>query len=95
MMTRKTISYKDTLLEALRDPDEAIEYLNAALEENSKEAFLLALSNIVEAGWVVNVSKKTNISKESIYPMPSENAPHTLSSLLDSLGLRVTVNERL
>ena len=42
-------SYQDDLLRDLRDPREAITYLNAALEEGDQATFLLALRNVVEA----------------------------------------------
>ena len=45
----KTRSYKNDLLKALTDPIEAQEYLNAALEDDDPEVFLLALKDVVEA----------------------------------------------
>jgi len=42
-MTKASRAYKATLLEGLKDPKEAAEYLNAALEEIEPELFLLAL----------------------------------------------------
>ena len=45
----KTRSYQKDLLEALQDPDEAIEYLNAALEDGEPEVFLLALKDVVDS----------------------------------------------
>lgn len=45
----RTRSYKEDLLEALSDPMEAREYLNAALEDENPEVFLLALRDVVEA----------------------------------------------
>lgn len=41
-------SYQQDLIESLRDPREAEEYLNAALEEDDPELFLLALRNVAE-----------------------------------------------
>jgi DNA-binding phage protein len=41
--------YQSSLLEALKDPTEAAEYLNAALEEDDIELFLLAIRNVSEA----------------------------------------------
>ncbi|MBF0565508.1 MAG: putative addiction module antidote protein [Nitrospirae bacterium] len=93
-MIGKTINYKDTMSEALRDPEEAVAYLNAALEENSKEAFLLALRNIADARGFVNVSKKAKLSRESMYRMLSGKGNpklSSLSSLLDGLGLKFAV----
>ncbi|WP_299408307.1 hypothetical protein [Acaryochloris sp. IP29b_bin.148] len=42
-------SYKEDLLTALQDPDEAKAYLNSALEDGDEAVFLLALRNVVEA----------------------------------------------
>jgi len=42
-------SYKEVLLASLKDPEEAAEYLNAALEEGDEEALWLALRNVAEA----------------------------------------------
>ncbi|MEW6238100.1 MAG: hypothetical protein AB1656_22150 [Candidatus Omnitrophota bacterium] len=41
--------YQPHLLEALRDPCEAAEYLNAVLEEGDVNLLLLALKNVAEA----------------------------------------------
>jgi DNA-binding phage protein len=45
----KTRSYKEELLKALQEPEEAKEYLNAALEDGNPEVFLLALRDVVDA----------------------------------------------
>lgn len=51
----KNRSYQEELIEALKDHDEAVAYLNAALEESmkgdkeSEEIFLRALRNVAEA----------------------------------------------
>jgi|GEM_PF-3785668 len=44
-----TESYHEFLLERLRDPAKALIYLNAALEEDGDQVFLLALRNVAEA----------------------------------------------
>jgi DNA-binding phage protein len=47
-MTQRT-EYQQDLIEALKNPEEAAAYLNAALEEGDRETFLLALRNVTEA----------------------------------------------
>ena len=46
-------SYQKSLLKDLKDSEEAVGYLKAALRDGSKEIFLRALCNVVEAqgGW--------------------------------------------
>ena len=45
----KTENYDAFLLEELRDPELAAEYLTAAIEDGSTELFLIALRNVAEA----------------------------------------------
>jgi DNA-binding phage protein len=44
-----SVSYREDLLERLRDPEYAAGYLNAALEENDEATFQLALQDVAEA----------------------------------------------
>ena len=46
---KSTICYDDELMAALRNPDEAAEYLNAALADPDQEVFLLALRDVINA----------------------------------------------
>jgi len=41
--------WHDTLIEILKDPSEAVEYLNTVLEEQDPQMFLVALRNVAEA----------------------------------------------
>ena len=45
----KTKNYQEELIEDLKDPSEAANYLNAALEDADPEVFLLALRDVAEA----------------------------------------------
>jgi len=45
----RTKSYKTDLLESFKDPQEAAEYLNAALADGDPDVFLLALRDVAEA----------------------------------------------
>jgi DNA-binding phage protein len=58
-------SYQEDLFDALKDPEEAKEYLNAALEDVNPEVFLLALKDVMEANKkVVRVVDKVNNENE-------------------------------
>ena len=46
---KRTKSYEENLLKALKDPEEALEYLNAALMDEDQEVFLLALNHVLKA----------------------------------------------
>jgi DNA-binding phage protein len=47
-MTRTT-NYQEILVKHLQDPEQAIAYLNAAIEEDDAGLFLIALKNVAEA----------------------------------------------
>lgn len=46
---RKLADYQDRLLEMLKDPKEAIAYLNAALNDKDPEVFIIALQDVCDA----------------------------------------------
>lgn len=77
--TRQTQLYQASLIQALRTPEEAAAYLNAALEEHTEELFLLALCNVAEAYGIAKLHTR-NIPRLA-----------TMRVLLDALGLRLTV----
>src|ERR1700722_930802 len=91
--------YQEFLLEHLADHDEAVAYLNTALEESlkgdeeSQHLFLVALRNVVEAqGGIGNLAKKARVGRESLYKTLSEQGNpkwHTLVSLVVALGLNL------
>lgn len=89
-----TARYEDGLKASLTNPDEAAAYLNAALEENDQEIFLLALRDIAEARGFSQVAQDTFLNRENLYRMLSSTGnPHlsSLNALLQSLGLRLAV----
>jgi probable addiction module antidote protein len=92
-MPKRTSSYREGLLEDLRDPQEAAYYLEAALEE-SNELFLQALRDVAEARQMAKVAKEAGVAREALYRMLSDTGNPTLSSLsaiLSSVGLKLHV----
>jgi probable addiction module antidote protein len=95
-MPKRSSSYRDSLLAGLADPHEAVLYLESAIEE-SRERFLEALGDVVEAHHVAAVAKKAGVASESIYRMLSQSGNPTLSSLwsiLETVGLQIGVAHR-
>ena len=87
--------YHPELIQALRDPREAVEYLNAALEDGDPEAFLLALRNVAEAqGGVAQLAEAAKLNRESLYRMLSDRGNpelRSLDALLHALGFRLAI----
>ena len=91
----KSRAYDETLKQTLTDPEEAAEYLNAALEEGDPAALLLALKDVTNVhGGMAKVAEAANLNRESMYRMLSENGNPRISSLdalLHALGLRLAI----
>jgi probable addiction module antidote protein len=91
----RTESYRESLLESLRNPDEAAEYLNACLEDEDARVFLLALRDVAEAhGGIRSLSRTAHLNRESLYRMLSKSGNPSLNSLaavLKACGMRLAV----
>jgi len=98
-MTKRTKRYEESLDESLKDPKEAVAYLNAHLEddaEDSEELFLLALRDVARAHGFGGVAQNASLGRESLYKaLSSTGNPKlsTLRALLKALGLKLTVAE--
>ena len=89
-------SYQDYLIETLKNPEEAIGYLNAVLETKDPRMFLVALRNVAEAhGGMVRLSKKTRMSRSNLYKMLSKKGHPEIQSLfkvLEAFGFSLAVS---
>jgi len=90
----KHTNYEARLLESLKDPEEALAYLNAALMDEDQKVFLLALKHVLNAQ-IIDIfafAEDTDISRQNIYRMLSEKGNHrwnNLRSLVDAMGWQV------
>ena len=93
--TVKTKPYRESLLDSLKDPDEAAQYLNACLEDEDERVFLLALRDVADAhGGIRVLSRNAHLNRESLYRMLSKTGNPSLDSLaavLNACGLRLAV----
>lgn len=86
-----TKSYRDELLKDLQDPFEAAEYLNAALEDDSEEMFLMALRDVAEARGMAKLTEQFTSNHDDIDTILSEKNTPKLHELLKSMGLKLAV----
>ena len=98
MKKKKIPTYYEDLLKMLRDPARAGGYLNAALQDDDKRTFLLALRDVAEAqGGMTKVARLTNISREHLYSMLSKKGNpglETLKNLLGAIGLKLAIETK-
>lgn len=87
---RKYRTYKEQLIESLKDPEESSAYLEAclmeAMEANEMGIFLLAVRDVVEAhGGITSVSSKMEVGRESLYKSLNEKAKPRFSTIMQTL----------
>lgn len=91
----KSINYQEYLLNSLKDPKEASNYLNAALEGGDIKVFLLALSNVAKAqGGVNKLANKSHKSRTSLYKTLSlKGNPYlkNTNEILSVMGMHLVV----
>lgn len=94
-MTRATGNYDDYHMEWLKDPENAAAFLNTVIEEDDRDAFLLALRDIARAmGGMTTIAEKSQVSRSSLYKTLSKTGNpefRSISKLLHSMGLKLTV----
>jgi probable addiction module antidote protein len=96
MKREASISHEEALVRELReDPEYAMEYLRAALDEDEPKVLLIALRRVIEArGGIAKVAKAAGVERESLYrALSAKGNPRwsTLSAVLKAVGLRLTV----
>ncbi|QEG37912.1 helix-turn-helix domain-containing transcriptional regulator [Bythopirellula goksoeyrii] len=81
-----TSDYQEELLERLSDPEYAAGYISACAAEGQEE-FLLGLRNVTEAlGGVGQLASTTELNRQGLYDMLSEDGNPRLSSLFSVFG---------
>lgn len=89
------VPHEHWLLERLRDPELAAEYLNAALAEGDQAAFMLALRDVAKArGGVAAVARETGLNRVALWrSLSAEGNPElgSLNRILEATGLRLVI----
>ena len=87
--------FTDSLSEKLKNPEFAIEYINAASEDEDPQLFLLALNDFVKANeGFSDTAKKLGVNRENLHRTLGKSGNpryHNLVSVLDGLGLKLKV----
>ena len=88
-------SYHEELMRWLKDPNEALLYLDAALEDEDKRVFLLALRDVAQAqGGMVSLSRRSSLNRENLYRTLSRGGNPSflgLGAILNAMGFRLAV----
>lgn len=95
-VTKASISHEDAIIRELReDPEYALEYLRAAIEDGDEPRVLLvALRQLAKAHGISDVAKRANLKRESLSrALSSSGNPRfsTIVAITRALGLTLTV----
>jgi len=92
---KRTKSFRESLIKALKDPVEASEYLNAVLKEGDANLLLEALRDVAEAqGGITSLSRKAKLNRANLYQMLSAHGNpriRSVENVLKVFGLKFGV----
>lgn len=88
----KTKNYRDNLLKRLTDREFAVGYLTDVLTNESPEAFLIALKDVIDARNenITELAEQAGITRQAIYQaLSADGNPRfsTITQILKSLNL--------
>ncbi len=91
-----TKPYEPYLLKKLANPEYAVEYLSEVLENESLEAFMIALKHVIDAREenITALAENCGITRQGLYKLLSEDGNprlSTLHQLLNSLGMKIKI----
>lgn len=94
MNTERDKSYSESLREALKDPEEAAAYLDAAMELDDPDALLVALRHVARAHGMAEITRRANVGEKTLFRALGKNGNPTLGTMnkiLHAVGLRLSV----
>jgi probable addiction module antidote protein len=95
---KASVDHNEALVQELRaDPELALEYLKATLEEDDDHSFRSGLLRLAQAYGVQDIADKAGIKRENVYRALSGKGNPTLktfTSIVNAMGLRLTVERQ-
>lgn len=97
---KRSVSYEEGLLERLKNPEYAAEYLMACLESKEGDPeglFLMGLREVAKAHSFQLIAKKARLGRESLYKAISQKGNpklSTLASILEAVGLKISIEPK-
>jgi probable addiction module antidote protein len=85
-------AYEEGLDERLTNPEYAIGYLNAILEENDPDLLLLGLRDVARAYGFTHIAESTGLNRESLYKALSKGRNPRIGTVMDvlcAIGCRI------
>jgi len=88
--------YNETLKKFYKDPNRAVDYLNAALEDGDIEVFLVALKDVaqIHGGGLAKLARDAKLNRANLYrsfSITGRPEIQTLEAVLEQLNMRLAV----
>ena len=92
-----TKDYKPQLLTRLKNPEYSVAYLCEVLENESQEAFLIALRNVIDAREesLADLATRIGVTRQGLHKLLSANGNprlSTLNELLKAMGMKIQIS---
>ena len=92
-----TKDYKPQLLARLKNPEYSVAYLCEVLENESQEAFLIALRNVIDAREesLADLATRIGVTRQGLHKLLSANGNprlSTLNELLKAMGMKIQIS---
>jgi len=79
-------AYEEGLDKRLKNPEHAIAYLNAILDENNAALSLLGLRDVARAFGFSHIAESTGLNRESLYKALSKGRNPRIGTVMDVLS---------
>lgn len=95
MTKPRHLSFDETLLPLLTDPQEAAAYLDAAMALEDPAALVVALRKVAAAHGMAETARRASVGEKTLFRALGEGGNPTLATLqkvLRAVGLRLSVH---
>ena len=96
-MKKSNASFESDLMEKLRDPQFASNYIMAAIVDNDMDFLPIALGDVAKAHGMSKLSEETGINRRTLYKVFDEKGRPSfdlVTQIMESLGMEIQVRPK-
>lgn len=96
-MKKTTANFESDLMEKLRDPKFASNYITAAIVDNDIDFLPIALGDVAKAHGISKLSEQTGINRRTLYKVFDEKGHPSfdlVAQIMESLGMEIQVHPK-
>lgn len=96
-MKKSATNFESDLMEKLRDPQFASNYIMSAIVDNDMDFLPIALGDVAKAHGISKLSEKTGINRRTLYKVFDEKGHpsfNLVTQIIESLGMEIQVRPK-